>query len=166
MGAPTSPAISNLVLGQIDSSLEKACHTKGIDYTRYADDLTFSGGQEAVKMLSFASRLIEHKGYRLHPEKINIFRRGRRQMVTGLAVNVKPTLPRAIRRSIRAAVHAASTGRKVLWKGLPASPEVLRGLIAHLAMTRAEEALSHIRCLEKSGYFKSRTTLQEPTPHE
>ena len=112
-GAPTSPALANLVLGRVDRSLEKACRNKGVDYTRYADDLTFSGGREAVNMLGFATRLLQREGYELHPEKVNIFRRGRRQMVTGLAVNERPTLPRAMRRSIRAAVHAAANGRSV-----------------------------------------------------
>ena len=78
MGAPTSPALANLVLGRVDRSLEKACLKKGVDYTRYADDLTFSGGREAVKMLGFATRLLQREGYELHPEKVNIFRRGRR----------------------------------------------------------------------------------------
>ena len=164
-GAPTSPAISNLVLGQVDRSLEKACQAKEVDYTRYADDLTFSGGQEAIKMLGFATRLLDRKGYQIHPDKVNIFRRGRRQMVTGLAVNEKPTLPRSVRRSIRAAVHAASAGRKVFWKGVPASRQVLRGLLAHLAMTRRHEARSYTKQLEECGYFKKRN-LQDSVPHE
>lgn len=153
MGAPTSPALANLVLGRVDRSLEKACRNKGVDYTRYADDLTFSGGREAVKMLGFATRLLQREGYELHPEKVNIFRRGRRQMVTGLAVNERPTLPRALRRSIRAAVHAAANGRSVRWKGAPASSHVLHGLLGHLAMTRPGEAREHRTRLERCGYF-------------
>jgi hypothetical protein len=155
-GSPSSPVIANLVLSRVDKSLQSACDAKGVSYTRYADDLTFSGGFEAVRMLGFATRLLEQEGYNIHPRKVNIFRRGRRQMVTGLAVNERPTLPRAIRRGIRAVVHAAANGRHVNWKGVEASPQVVHGLIAHLAMTRPEEARSHRKTLRDTGYFKGR----------
>ena len=154
-GAPTSPGIANLVLRRVDHALQTACRNRGLDYTRYADDLTFSGGEEAVRMIGFASILLRREGYQVHPRKVNIFRRGRRQMVTGLAVNEKPTLPRAIRRKIRAAVDAAANDRPVSWNGTAASKQVLRGVIAHLAMTRPDEAQAHKRRLETAGYFKA-----------
>ena len=154
-GAPTSPAVANLILRRVDKSLQSACSKQGLAYTRYADDLTFSGGEAAVRMLGFATRLLAREGYQVHPQKVNIFRRGRRQMVTGLTVNERATLPRAIRASIRAAVHAAANDRKVLWKGLPVGSQVLRGVLANLAMTRPDEAAAHCDQLVRAGYFQS-----------
>ena len=101
----------------------------GLQYTRYADDLTFSGGDGAVGMIRFAEKVLGGLGYELDPKKINIFRRGRRQVVTGLVVNERVNLPRQVRRRIRAAVHAVTVGREPLWHGRPVSLEAVRGAL-------------------------------------
>ncbi|MBM3611710.1 MAG: RNA-directed DNA polymerase, partial [Alphaproteobacteria bacterium] len=86
IGAPTSPAIANLVMLPVDRALAKVAARHGIAYTRYADDLTLSGDDPA-RMLPFLRELVGQLGYRLDPKKTNFFRRGRRQVVTGLVVN-------------------------------------------------------------------------------
>ena len=89
----------------------------GVAYTRYADDLTFSGGDEAIGLLPFAREVVGGLGYRLDDAKTNLYRRGRRQLVTGLVVNEKPNLPRRARRRLRAAVHARLKGLTPHWHG-------------------------------------------------
>jgi hypothetical protein len=76
----------------------------------------------------------------LNAKKTNIFRRGRRQMVTGLVVNQAPHLPRRTRRLIRAAAHQAATGGETHWNGRPMSRPELEGRIAFLKMVHPEEA--------------------------
>jgi retron-type reverse transcriptase len=131
-GAPTSPAVGNLVLRGADAAITKVAARHGIDYTRYADDLTFSGHRHAVKILPFVEKVLGQLGYKLNAKKTNIYRRGRRQMVTGLVVNEKPNLPRHVRRRLRAAVHTAAKGENPHWNGHPMNRHELGGRIALL----------------------------------
>ena len=147
-GAPTSPAIANIVLTPIDKALAKVCARTGIDYTRYADDLSFSGGSNAKRVLPFVHRLLGTLGYRLDEKKTNLFRRGRRQVVTGLVVNEKPNLPRRIRRKLRAAVDQRVRSGHAKWHGGVISDAKLLGLIAHLNLVQPEEARRHRLRLE------------------
>jgi retron-type reverse transcriptase len=141
-GAPTSPAIANLVLRPADASLTKAATDNGITYTRYADDLTFSGDTNAIKILPFAKRILAQLGYQLKEKKTNIFRRGRRQMVTGLVVNEKTNLPRGMRRRLRAAVHQMTKDGNPHWQGQPMSSHELLGRLAFLNLVQPQEALA------------------------
>jgi retron-type reverse transcriptase len=142
-GAPTSPDIGNIVLAGIDRALDKVCLRRGFAYTRYADDLTFSGSGGLTKLLPFVEALLAEKGYRLDPKKLNIFRRGRRQVVTGLVVNERANLKRTDRRRLRAAVHHRCQGRTPTWHGKPIGDPELRGRLGMLRMCdqRAAEAL-------------------------
>lgn len=139
-GAPTSPAIGNLVLRRVDQALTKAAARRGVVYTRYADDLTFSGDAEALQLIPFARRLLRELGYELDTRKTNIFRRGRRQVVTGLVVNERPTASRTYRRRIRAAIHTFASTGAATWHGRPVTRHQLMGHIGFLAETRPEEA--------------------------
>jgi retron-type reverse transcriptase len=140
MGAPTSPAIANLVLFPVDRALSTVCRRRQIAYTRYADDLTFSGDGDVTHVLPFVRRLIGELGYQLDEKKTNIYRRGRRQIVTGLVVNARPNMPRRTRRRLRAVIDARVRGRPTLWKGEPVSDRQLLGHLAFLAQTQPEEA--------------------------
>ena len=141
-GAPTSPAIANLVLRSADAAITKAATNNGITYTRYADDLTFSGETKTIKILPFVKRVLTQLGYQLKEKKTNIFRRGRRQMVTGLVVNEKPNLPRRLRRRLRAAVHQSIMGGDPHWQGQPMSSHELLGRLAFLNLVQPAEAMA------------------------
>ena len=92
MGAPTSPAISNLVLKPCDVAISKVSKKLNVEYSRYADDLTFSGYESPLRLLPFVRDVIGRLGLRLDENKTQIYRKGRRQIVTGLVVNEKPNL--------------------------------------------------------------------------
>jgi hypothetical protein len=139
-GAPTSPAIGNIVLESVDKALGRAAARRGASYTRYADDLTFSGDGETHGLIPFARRVLAQLGYRVARRKINLFRRGRRQMVTGLVVNDRTNWPRRLRRLLRAAVDRRRRGETPVWLGRPLSDDQLRGLIAFLNLTQPAEA--------------------------
>src|SRR5262249_33141547 len=139
-GAPTSPAIGNVVLTPADRALATAAARRGAAYTRYADDLTFSGPGDVHSLIPFVKRVLGQLGYRVNRKKINLFRRGRRQMVTGLVVNDRVNWPRHLRRLLRAAVDRRSRGETPVWQGQPLGDDRLRGLIAFLNVTRPEEA--------------------------
>ena len=100
-GAPTSPYISNLVMKPFDGYMEKWCLARGIGYTRYCDDMTFSGSfntrEVTDKVRSFLLRL----GFELNEKKTRVITRGGRQEVTGLVVNDHVQVSKAYRRRLR-----------------------------------------------------------------
>jgi retron-type reverse transcriptase len=128
IGAPTSPFLANLILRSFDKAMTSAARKIGAKYTRYADDLTFSGGEDCIKLIPFAKKLLKEKGYKLNERKINIFRPGRRQVVTGLTVNKKVNVSRAVRKKLRAALHARELGKTPKWSGYPSNDQQLAGL--------------------------------------
>ena len=143
-GAPTSPAIANFALLGADRAISKVSVKSGVAYTRYADDLTFSGDDGAVRIIPFVEKVLGQLGYKLKERKTNVYRKGRRQMVTGLVVNVKPNIPRRIRRRLRAAVHRCSNGHKAVWQDRPMSMDQLNGRLAFLSMVQPDEA-AHLK---------------------
>lgn len=148
-GAPTSPVIGNIVLTSADGILAKVSRRYKIRYTRYADDLTFSGHGDTHRILPFVARVLRDLNYKLDQRKIHIFRKGRRQIVTGLVVNQRATLPRLERRRLRAAVHRRSMGKGPHWHGRPMDDAALSGRLAWLHMVEPNEELKYRRLLEK-----------------
>lgn len=107
-GAPTSPRLANLVNYVMDVCLERLARRYGGDYTRYADDMTFSFSDDVDMecVLDGVFGVVSWCGYAIQRRKgIRIRRRGQRQTVTGLVVNDGVRLPRATRRWLRAVEH-------------------------------------------------------------
>ncbi len=105
-GAPTSPAITNIICRGLDARLVRTAAKLGFRYTRYADDITFSGSGSASENVGIALRRIRYavrdEGFQINPRKTRILRRGRRQEVTGLVVNRNVHVPRCQLRRFRA----------------------------------------------------------------
>ncbi len=105
-GAPTSPALSNLLCRRLDKRMRGAAAKLGFAYTRYADDLTFSADgvdNLAVKKLLWRVRkIVESEGLKVHPHKTHVMRKHQRQEVTGVVVNQKPSVCRDELRKFRA----------------------------------------------------------------
>ena len=134
-------AIANQVLTRVDRAIQKAAGKNSVTYTRYADDLTFSGNDHSpVRLLPFVEQVVGKLGYRLDPKKTNLFRRGRRQCVTGLVVNVKPNLAKPLRRRLRAAVHHFISGKPMSWHDRSMNLSQLLGRLGFLSLTQPEEA--------------------------
>ncbi|MGH2627214.1 MAG: reverse transcriptase family protein [Anaerolineales bacterium] len=105
-GAPTSPALSNLVCERLDRRLAGLARSRGFSYTRYADDMAFSSNdRRLVALIPLLRRIIEEEGFEVRAEKTRVARAGARRMVTGIVVNERPNLPRAQVRTLRAAVN-------------------------------------------------------------
>ncbi len=123
-GAPTSPAITNLLCRALDARLKGIAKKHQFTYTRYADDLTFSTfvgkREETRKLLWQVKKVIEEEGFQIHPEKMRLMDRGRSQEVTGLNVHEqKPTAPRKDVRAFRALLHQLERNGpdKCHWRG-------------------------------------------------
>jgi RNA-directed DNA polymerase len=93
-GTPTSPCLSNIVCRELDRKLGNLAGKYRARYTRYADDLTFSSKKntDLHKIISKAHSFIKRQGFDINYKKINVMRRGGRQVVTGLTVNDKVTV--------------------------------------------------------------------------
>lgn len=104
-GAPTSPMISNLIAGSMDDKLSKFCAEKNFNYSRYADDITISGGKDIPRYKLQIFRIIEEEGFLINKGKVRIFGRGSSQRVTGLVVNDKVTQGRRKKKLLRAIIH-------------------------------------------------------------
>ncbi|HTU62856.1 MAG TPA: reverse transcriptase family protein, partial [Polyangiales bacterium] len=108
-GACTSPAISNLVARKLDRRLSGASRKLGFDYTRYANDLTFSAhwGANVGLLLARVRHIVQSEGFAINDNKGRVQRRSRRQEVTGVVVNDKLGAQRDEIRKLRAILHNA-----------------------------------------------------------
>jgi retron-type reverse transcriptase len=108
-GAPTSPALSNLIFKGVDEFILRACNTYNISYSRYADDLSFGSKDPMPKpFMELVTEIIELNGYELNPKKFRLMGPKCRREVTGLTVNEIVSIPRAKRRELRAMFHKVS----------------------------------------------------------
>jgi hypothetical protein len=98
-GAPTSPALANLSAYRMDCRLAALAGSAGATYTRYADDLAFSGGRAFDRVVRrfqlHVSAIVMEEGFAVHHRKTRIMRRGVRQRLAGVVVNEHPNVIRA-----------------------------------------------------------------------
>jgi RNA-directed DNA polymerase len=140
-GAPTSPGICNALLLRLDRRLAGLAKKHTLNYTRYADDLSFSGDlprEAAQKIRLTASRIIEQEGFTVNAAKTRLMGQGTRQSVTGVVVNHTLGLSRQERRKLRATIHRLSRTPETDATG-PAYAS-LQGKLAYLAMLNPQQA--------------------------
>jgi retron-type reverse transcriptase len=143
-GACTSPALSNQVARRLDKRLGGLAKKLNLAYTRYADDLTFSGTADLEArvgyLLARVRHLAEAEGFTVNEKKTRVLRRTTAQKVTGLVVNDKPAVPRKELRRLRALLHRAR--REGLEQqnraGRPNFRAYLEGKIAYIRMVQPQ----------------------------
>jgi len=98
-GAPNSPALANLCAYRVDCRLSGLAKAAGAEYTRYADDLAFSGGEDfarsAERFSLHVGAILREEGFAANHRKTRIMHEGVRQHLAGLTVNERPNLKRA-----------------------------------------------------------------------
>jgi RNA-directed DNA polymerase len=138
-GAPTSPALANLVAHRLDRRLAGLARSVGATYSRYADDLVLSGDRELQRRLratrAAVAAIVADEGFVLHPEKSQLMHRAGRQRVCGMVVNVAPNLAREEFDRLRAILHDAATHgpERANRAGLPNFRAHLTGRVAWAA---------------------------------
>jgi len=143
-GACTSPGITNAICRKLDRRLAGLAKRHGFTYTRYADDLTFSGDKpEAIgALLRSARSIVSAEGFVEHPRKTRVMRRSRRQEVTGVSVNRKLSIPRDELRELRAILHNVAK-RGLASQNRESHPDFaayLRGRVAFACMVDPDRA--------------------------
>jgi retron-type reverse transcriptase len=108
-GAPTSPAIANLLCRRLDARLSGLARGLGGAYTRYADDLTFSFGAAPEKGIGrfawWVDQVCQQEGFIENTAKRRVLRPQNQQRITGIVVNSGMNIPRAARHNFRALLH-------------------------------------------------------------
>jgi hypothetical protein len=150
-GAPTSPAISNIIMRDFDNKVGAWCAKQGVSYTRYCDDMTFSGDFDPAPIKRYVRDELRRLGLFLNDQKTVVVRRGQRQSVTGLVVNEHPRVPAAYQAKIRQEMYYCQK----------------HGIAAHLAAigsTEPPEAFARA-LLGRINYVLSVEPKNEPMKH-
>jgi RNA-directed DNA polymerase len=104
-GAPTSPCLSNLIFREADILIFDYCKPLKIRYTRYADDLSFSGDFDEKKLINRVTEIIKNLNLRFNNSKTKLMTPNFRQTVTGIVVNEKPQVVFHKRNDLRQAMY-------------------------------------------------------------
>ena len=158
-GAPTSPIITNMICDRLDHRLAGVAKRFGLNYSRYADDISFSSNYNAYhKNSDFRKevlRIITGQNFTINAKKTRLQRRQERQEVTGITVNEKLNVQQKYVRDIRNALyiwekHGYDIAYKCflkkykeekghIKKGIPDMVHVLEGKLLYLKMVKGEE---------------------------
>ncbi|MFO0454053.1 MAG: reverse transcriptase family protein [Pseudomonadota bacterium] len=151
-GAPSSPALANLVAFRLDARLAGLARRFGASYTRYADDLLFSGGAEfargSARCAEWVAKIVTQEGFALAAAKTRRMRQGTRQHAAGMVLNVHAAVSRAERDQLEAQLHncvqrGPSTQNRA---GIADLRGHLRGRIAHVRHCHAPHT-NHLQAL-------------------
>lgn len=181
-GAPTSPILANMVAYGLDKDLHQLCKVRGVNYTRYADDLSFSVKRGKIpddfvttegKPTPMIEALFTKHGFELNPDKTRLKTSRQRQSVTGLVVNRKVNVDRRYIDRIRGALHSCEAHGPTLAaekyeaqyrkfasrKGEPSEDlfRNLKGRISFVGSVRGREDKIYLKLLHR--LFKLRPDL-------
>jgi len=111
-GAATSPLLSNIITKRLDSRLSAVAAKWELAYSRYADDLVFSGNYISKNFIIVVSEIIKDESFRVNESKTILIRGSGRKIITGISVNgEKLRLPKETKRKLRQEVfHLLSKG--------------------------------------------------------
>lgn len=137
-GAATSPAISNLVCRSLDTALSNFAEERNLTYTRYADDLTFSGNAIQAHDINRITWIIMEMGFEPNTKKTRLVGKTGKKIITGVSISAgKLALPRASVRQIKLEVHKILT----------------RGILAHSIATNQLDPMLLERVLGKLNFW-------------
>lgn len=131
-GASTSPIITNLICQPMDYHILNLAKKYKLDYTRYADDITFSTNNHLFlndydRFMGELSEEIQDMGFSINTAKTRLLYRDSRQEVTGLVVNKRISAPSKFYRETRAMAHKLYTTGNFNIGGIPATINQLEG---------------------------------------
>ena len=116
-GSPTSPYFSNIIAMNLDTRLYSFAQKFDLKYTRYADDLVFSGSRIPKKYICYVSSIINEEGFNVNTKKTRLYKKNssntinsnesyHKRIVTGISVtDTGIKLPRKYKRKLRNELH-------------------------------------------------------------
>lgn len=165
-GAPSSPIITNLICSILDYRIWKIARKYHLDYTRYADDLSFSTNERRFieKRMYFLDDIIteiEQSGFALNTSKTHFELNSSRQMVTGIIVNDKLSVPREFYKSTRAMANHLYRFGDFYIDGKEGTLAQLEGRFSFIY-----QVISHNRKRIKANSFKNESNVSELSARE
>jgi retron-type reverse transcriptase len=154
-GAPTSPAVANVAAFRLDRRLAGLSDTVGGCYTRYADDLIFSGGtmlaRRSQRLATSVAAIAMDEGFSINFRKTVTMRRSDRQQVLGLVVNERISTPRRQYETLKAILtNCIRHGQQSQNRDQhPRFRDSLRGRIAHVAAVHPQRGEKLLRCFDQ-----------------
>jgi GNAT superfamily N-acetyltransferase len=154
-GSPASPALANLVAFRMDCRLAGLARAVGAQYTRYADDLLFSGGPDFARgaggCVARVGAIVMEEGFDVRWRKVRVMRPGVAQRAAGLVLNVRPNVPRRDYDQLKAILtncirHGPADQNRA---GVPDSPAHLAGRVAHVARIHPDRGARLRRLLDR-----------------
>ncbi|MGE3819480.1 MAG: reverse transcriptase family protein [Isosphaeraceae bacterium] len=139
-GAPTSPVLANLAAHRLDARLTGLAMVSDVRYTRYADDLAFSGGERFARtwrrFATHVAATVLEEGFEVNHRKTRGMPQGVRQRVAGVVVNDHPNVSRDEVDRLKATLHNCLTRGPASQNrdGHPNFRAHLAGRVAHVAM--------------------------------
>lgn len=136
-GAPTSPMITNLICNVLDYKLLSLAKKYKLDYTRYADDLTFSTNDKRIvekydEFINELKRVIIRNGFSINESKTRFIYKDSKQTVTGLVVNRKINVDRKFYKATRAMANSLYKNGEFYIEGELGSLNQLEGRFAFI----------------------------------
>lgn len=138
-GAATSPALSNIISKRLDSRLSAVANKWQLDYSRYADDLAFSGNYISARFIKVVSEIVQDESFCVNESKTKLVRGSGRKIITGISVSGdKLCLPKETKRKLRQEVFYLTT----------------RGFMEHTENINDSDPLYVERLLGKLSFWK------------
>lgn len=105
-GAPTSPMLSNIIATSMDNRLSRFARKFKLSYTRYADDLAFTGSSITVKHLQYITEIIQDCGFTVNPSKTLLQQKRNKRILTGISIAEQQIkIPRNYKRRLKMEIH-------------------------------------------------------------
>ncbi len=136
-GSPASPYLANIICRVLDQRLLGLASKIGASFTRYADDITFSGNSDIVNYKDTIRSIIENEGFKINDKKFRIQRSNQMQEVTGLIVNDGLKVKRRYKRKLKQHIYYCKK----------------YGVYSHLKYTQAEDKSYFKEYLYGMAYF-------------
>lgn len=182
-GAPTSPIITNMICDRLDILLGAVAKRFGLNYSRYADDITFSSMhnvyQEDSEFRKELARIIKNQGFTINEAKTRLQKKGARQEVTGIIVSDKLNVTQKYVRDIRNILYIWDRyGYSVAYskffpkykeekghvkKGNPDLMNVIEGKLLYLKMVKGEEDSVYQRLYAKFNILADKDIIKQNT---
>ncbi|MFH1422536.1 MAG: reverse transcriptase domain-containing protein [Planctomycetota bacterium] len=152
-GAPTSPLIANAIAFNLDNRIGNLAKAEKLAYTRYADDIVLSSSNRKIShLLPLMREIIEEEGFFVSEQKVRIVSRTRQQKVTGVVINETLSLPRNLRRNLRAKIHSFRnkvSGGKTARNTAVSQLKKLRGEAAWIYMINRQQGEKLLKQIEE-----------------
>ncbi|MBX2977146.1 MAG: trypsin-like peptidase domain-containing protein [Ignavibacteriaceae bacterium] len=173
-GASSSPILTNMICYKLDKELQNLAKHCNATYTRYADDITFSfttnkkkiskqivEDTEVLTISPVLQQIIENNGFKINYNKVHLYKKNQRMLVTGIKVNEFTNVQRKYISKIRSMLYSWEehgyinakkefeskylTERHRVFSSLPEYRNVIRGKLNYLKMVRSKRDVLYIK---------------------